>query len=356
MAEAVGADEAGKVVAKPYKYDVCLSYASEQRKYVAHFVKELQAKGVKKIFYDRAQLGDLKGRELSVVLHEVYEWQSKHCVAFLSKEYKEKKEAYTLHELSCARSRAMRDARYLLLARFDDSTGDGIPSEVHYANVKARWARKQFAAVVAEQIENPQPVVSIPPILPPLWYRLSVILTAALCLLIVALSVYQPLRRLLRPSQTSAVFMSATPKIIHLHLSNTGPNPSTVTGYLLKFHDLPIEDARLRLVRADAGKGEVPADGSLDVGLTLLGLLPKEKPPIKKLSDEEPRYFTRAEIEPLLAGRNKVTLQVNVCESNDPPDRCHTRDVAIPADKLDLFIKKWVPNYVPSTADVALSR
>ena len=72
-----------------YKYDVALSFASEQRNYVKQIADELTALGIK-VFYDNNQQVDLWGKNLFRYLEKIYFEDSYYCVMFISKEYKQK--------------------------------------------------------------------------------------------------------------------------------------------------------------------------------------------------------------------------------------------------------------------------
>ena len=80
-----------------FKYDIVLSYASEQRPYVEQVAKMLQEKGLK-IFYDCHQEIELWGKNLDRELWEVFVSDARCFVLFVSKEYKEKE--YTQLEYS----------------------------------------------------------------------------------------------------------------------------------------------------------------------------------------------------------------------------------------------------------------
>jgi len=54
-----------------YRYDVCLSFAGEDRNYVDKVADELRAAGVR-VFYDLYEQVDLWGKDLYVHLNDVY--------------------------------------------------------------------------------------------------------------------------------------------------------------------------------------------------------------------------------------------------------------------------------------------
>jgi hypothetical protein len=89
-------------------FDVCLSFAGEQRSYV-----ELVARGLKEhgyaVFYDADEQADLWGKDLTEHFEHVYRVASRACVMFISKEYAEK--PWTKHERRSALSRALEEGR-----------------------------------------------------------------------------------------------------------------------------------------------------------------------------------------------------------------------------------------------------
>ena len=68
------------------KYNVAVSYASEQRSYVERFVKRLHSLKLQ-VYYDRDEQAQMVGKILDQELHKIYIQQSRHCVLFLSNEY-----------------------------------------------------------------------------------------------------------------------------------------------------------------------------------------------------------------------------------------------------------------------------
>lgn len=117
-------------------YDIAFSFAGEKRDYVNKLYEILKNEYDVKVFYDldiETQI-DSWGKHLGEHFQQVYEKQSRWCLIFISKEYKEK--AYTRHELRSALSRAIEQKdTYLLPARFDDTEIEGIPSSIGYIDI-----------------------------------------------------------------------------------------------------------------------------------------------------------------------------------------------------------------------------
>ena len=74
---------------KRQKYEVAVSYASEQRPYVERFVARLQSQKMR-VYYDRNAQAKMVGKILDQELHKIYLQESKCCILFLSNAYVEK--------------------------------------------------------------------------------------------------------------------------------------------------------------------------------------------------------------------------------------------------------------------------
>ncbi|GLY50187.1 ATP-binding protein [Lentzea sp. NBRC 102530] len=139
------------------KYDVCLSFAGEQREYVEQVAACLHAADVR-IFYDRYQTVELWGRDLVQGLDDVFRGQARFCVMFVSAEYAAK--VWTSHERRSAQARAVESAgTYILPVRFDQTEIPGLPGSVVYLNA-AEVAPRQLAELIIEKIRenSPSPV------------------------------------------------------------------------------------------------------------------------------------------------------------------------------------------------------
>ena len=104
---------------KEHSYDVCLSFAGEDREYVERVAQELVAKNIR-VFYDRYEEAELWGKDLYQHLDEIYRTRATFCVIFISAAYAKK--LWTKHELRSAQSRALSEnSEYVLPVRFDDT-------------------------------------------------------------------------------------------------------------------------------------------------------------------------------------------------------------------------------------------
>jgi hypothetical protein len=119
---------------RDHEYDVCLSFAGEQRDYVQAVAEALQDHGIR-VFYDAYEKANLWGKDLYAHLDEVYQNRARYCVAFLSADYADK--MWTSHERSSAFARALTDSsEYLLPARFDDTVIAGFRPNIGYIDLR----------------------------------------------------------------------------------------------------------------------------------------------------------------------------------------------------------------------------
>ena len=91
-----------------HEYDVCLSFAGEDRDYVRRVASELKRKGVR-VFYDEYEEVDLWGKDLYVHLDDIYKNAARYCVLFVSQHYAKK--LWTNHERRSAQERASKKIR-----------------------------------------------------------------------------------------------------------------------------------------------------------------------------------------------------------------------------------------------------
>jgi hypothetical protein len=116
------------------EYDVVLSFAGEDRKYVERTANFLRKSGVK-VFYDIYEDVNLWGKDLYQHLDDVYQNKGKYAVVFISEAYGKK--LWTNHELKSAQARAFSESEeYILPARFDDTVIPGIRKTIAYVSLK----------------------------------------------------------------------------------------------------------------------------------------------------------------------------------------------------------------------------
>ncbi|WP_371781073.1 toll/interleukin-1 receptor domain-containing protein [Streptosporangium subroseum] len=144
----------------PYKYDVCLSFAGEQRKYV-ETIADLLSVGGMRVFYDDFEKVDLWGKNLYEHLSHVYSQAARFCVLFASKEYASK--VWTTHERRSAQERAMGESReYILPVIFDDTKIPGLLSTVAYIDARTTPPEEVAKRIVAK-VREAEKVGYVPP-------------------------------------------------------------------------------------------------------------------------------------------------------------------------------------------------
>lgn len=143
-----------RIAATGSKYDVCLSFAGEQRDYVDQVAAHLQRAAVR-LFYDRYETVALWGADLVQRLDEVFRGQARFCVMFVSADYADK--VWTTHERRSAQARAVESAStYILPVRFDQTDIPGLLDSVVYLNA-AELTPGQLADLIIEKVrENDQ--------------------------------------------------------------------------------------------------------------------------------------------------------------------------------------------------------
>ena len=133
------------------EYDVCLSFAGEDRPYVDRVAAQLRDIGLK-IFYDREKQVDLWGKDLYQHLDDVYRNRARLCVLFVSASYAVK--PWPKHELASAQARALRERmEYLLPARFDDTELPGLSPTIGYVDLRGKEP-EILAKLIVEKLES----------------------------------------------------------------------------------------------------------------------------------------------------------------------------------------------------------
>ncbi len=306
-----------------FRHHVLFSYTSADKDYV-HAVHSALPEEVK--VFDYAEEG-IWGEELVKALERRYKNEAPFCVVFISEAYL--KSEWTTKELAIVRRVAKRKPGYMLPVLLD---GTKVPELAKIAWLDKTLSPEQLAARIVAKIREPPPR--------PWWFYVSwqvkLATAAAIASVLLVLILYaRPIINYFLPSRTSINFVNADEQAITVHVANTGPKSATIVGQRLKFGTLPIKDADLRIEKASA----TIAQGERDVELTVLTLEPK--------CDASGYRLNSAEIVPLL-GTQKVTLEVDVQESDDAPGHPTRKPATIPAARLNSFVGKWVPALVSS--------
>lgn len=138
-------------VAPNRPYDVCFSFAGEDRQYVQAVADVATAQGLR-IFYDAYEKVELWGKDLYQHLTEVYQKKAAYCAVFISSAYARK--LWTKHELRAAQARAFTEnEEYILPARFDDTSIPGILPTTGYIDL-TKHSPEQFAELLVQKIRS----------------------------------------------------------------------------------------------------------------------------------------------------------------------------------------------------------
>jgi GTPase SAR1 family protein len=133
------------------KFDVALSFASEQRDYVRKVAEVLEREGIK-VFYDEFKVVDLWGLHMAEKFKNVYYAESLWCMMFISKEYVNK--AWPNQEREFAIDREVEQmGGYILPVRFDDTEVPGLSKSVSYLRAKD-YAEEELANIFIQKHRN----------------------------------------------------------------------------------------------------------------------------------------------------------------------------------------------------------
>lgn len=135
-----------------YKYDVALSFAGEQRKYVeevAYYLKEHDIK----VFYDYFERVKLWGQDLVTKLETIYSYESMYCAIFISSDYIKKD--WTCHECAAAAQRMLKNrtknVEYILPIKFDSTKVPGILETTAYVDANT-FSPEDIGRMIREKV------------------------------------------------------------------------------------------------------------------------------------------------------------------------------------------------------------
>ena len=118
----------------PYKYQIALSFAGEDRPVAKQIAQGLTDDGVS-VFFDEYEQATLWGKDLYQHLQWVYRDSARFCIILISKFYAEK--LWTRHELKQAQARAFEENKeYILPLRIDDTDVPGLAKTVGYVDAR----------------------------------------------------------------------------------------------------------------------------------------------------------------------------------------------------------------------------
>jgi hypothetical protein len=145
---------------RDFQYDVCLSFAGEDRVYVSAVASSLRKIGIR-TFYDEYEKIAFWGKDLFEHLSDVYRNAARFCVIFVSKHYAKK--LWTTHERKAAQSRAFEEnTEYILPARFDRTCIPGLLNTIGYVDLKD-VPPSVFARLIFKKVGVPPRKFYLPP-------------------------------------------------------------------------------------------------------------------------------------------------------------------------------------------------
>jgi hypothetical protein len=143
-----------------FEYDVCLTFAGEQRQYVEEVARELKRRQIR-VFFDDFERADIWGKDLYEHLAYVYSRAARYCVLFASQDYAQK--VWPSHERRNAQERALEaHGEYVLPARFDDTEIPGLRKTVKYEDLR-KLDPAGLAGLIEEKIGPRQKTNFLPP-------------------------------------------------------------------------------------------------------------------------------------------------------------------------------------------------
>lgn len=134
-----------------FEYDVCVSFAGENREVVQEVVGSLKRRRIK-CFYDFDEQATLLGKDLFTYLDEVYRVKARFCIMFISEYYPLK--LWTNHERQSIQARMFESKDdYLIPVRLDDTEVPGVLSTLGYIDGR-RDSVSEIAALIQKKVRG----------------------------------------------------------------------------------------------------------------------------------------------------------------------------------------------------------
>lgn len=128
-------------------YDVALSYAGEQAKFVARVAKLLEAENLR-VFFAPYREGDFIGEDMYARFYRIYRYESRYVAAFVTTDYLSKE--ITMHEAATAMLRGRDEKRNCLIPiYFGGASLPNLDPDINY--IPADGLRE---VEVADKIRN----------------------------------------------------------------------------------------------------------------------------------------------------------------------------------------------------------
>lgn len=111
-------------------FDVAISYASEQERYVERVVKILEAEKIK-VFYAPKRETMFKAQDMYVKFYNIYRYQCRYAACFFSSEYRNKE--YTMHEYKTLLLRNKKAHKnFIIPIYFEKVFMEGLDKDISY--------------------------------------------------------------------------------------------------------------------------------------------------------------------------------------------------------------------------------
>ncbi len=135
-----------------YKYDVGISYATEDEEYVGRVIKLLKERYQLKVFFAPAEQGNMLGEDLLIYLNKVYNDECCYVVVFISEKYLSKE--YTRQEASIIKLRqATEKQRFIIPVVFGSARLDWLSKDIVYLSAD-KAVESEVAYYINEKIKK----------------------------------------------------------------------------------------------------------------------------------------------------------------------------------------------------------
>lgn len=117
-----------------HEFDIAVSFAGEDREFVAKVVEKLKERDVS-VFYDFDYTAEMWGEDLVAFLQDVYRRRARFAILFISRHYLERK--WTNHERQSVQDRALQQGSpYILPVHLDDTELPGLHSTTGHIDAR----------------------------------------------------------------------------------------------------------------------------------------------------------------------------------------------------------------------------
>jgi hypothetical protein len=142
---------ARRQTARPYTYDVAISFAGTERPLAERLAQKVRTAGFE-VFYDDFYPEQLWGKDLVTHFDNIYRKESRYCVMLISREYAER--MWPDHERRSAQARAVEEKgrEYILPVNIDDTELDGMAPTLGYLDIK-RHTVEQIAELLIKKLQ-----------------------------------------------------------------------------------------------------------------------------------------------------------------------------------------------------------